>query len=683
MAVQNSRKRLAALALAVAVPAAWVTPAAAAEPIGSGVTPTYDEAYYATLDYYGNLMEGSVVKSYALNGQDTITDYGVYDEVVNLTDGTRPDTEGDSTAFQFGKDAPDHFYFEGKTAAPFEALPWSLTVHYTLNGVPTEAQDLAGQQGVVEILLDIVPNQNTSDYARYNYTLEAAAMFNQDDILSLEAPGAQVQLVGNLRTVLFMALPGEECHYTIRVGSNDFSFGGMTFLMVPATLAQLDEVAEIGQRKDDIEDDYHALSGSLDGLLDAMGNMQSGLNASAAGLDQLNRARQTFSGGKDVLYNSADTAQEDLGQISKDLEPVAEQLETFSQTVTDSKTVMNGMTDTTVSLKTQLQDLEKTLKNLENGTGDVQDLLEDAADMSRSLDSLEDDLYDLEQTLTRVHNDHPGLSPIQPPDLPVQLPENVTQEIANLINGVNGQINSFNSLKNELSREGRNIADSTQTVVSDLSGLCRQLDDLTPMLSDAQDLSATLRQVSGKTQSILDSVDGLRTVLNTSEPTLQAGLQTVSGLSTTAIQTLENTQGAIGDVEDLLRRTGTDLDAGTAQSLSGISSVLRQTSKVMGETRGVKNAKNALTGIVEDTWEEFTGDKNNLLLMDANAKPVSLTDQRNPTPSSVQVLIRTQEITVDETKAEETEPESESTTFFGRIAQMFRDFGHAIAGIFQ
>ena len=86
MAEHNSRIRLAALALAAAMPAAWITPAAAAEPIGNGVTSTYDEAYYATLDYYGNLMEGSVVKSYALNGQETITDYGVYDEVVNLTD---------------------------------------------------------------------------------------------------------------------------------------------------------------------------------------------------------------------------------------------------------------------------------------------------------------------------------------------------------------------------------------------------------------------------------------------------------------------------------------------------------------------------------------------------------------------------------------------------------------------
>ena len=37
---------------------------------------------------------------------------------------------------------------------------------------------------------------------------------------------------------------------------------------------------------------------------------------------------------------------------------------------------------------------------------------------------------------------------------------------------------------------------------------------------------------------------------------------------------------------------------------------------------------------------------NNLLLMDATADAVSLTDSRNPAPESIQVLIRTQEITV-------------------------------------
>lgn len=87
-------KRLLSSALAILLAAACIVPAAAAEPIGDGVTPTYDEAYYATLDYYGNLLDGSVVKSYTLNGATSLTDYGTYDEVVNLTDGTTPAVAG-------------------------------------------------------------------------------------------------------------------------------------------------------------------------------------------------------------------------------------------------------------------------------------------------------------------------------------------------------------------------------------------------------------------------------------------------------------------------------------------------------------------------------------------------------------------------------------------------------------
>ncbi len=261
-------RRLAAAALAALLTAGSTLPAAAAEPMGSGVAPTCDEAYYATLDYYGNLLNGSVVKSYILNGATSLTDYGTYDEVVNLTDGTAPAVEGNATTFAFGsQNAPSHFYFEGKTTAPFEALPWTLSVTYTLNGVATRAEDLAGKTGVVEIRVDAIPNEAASEYARNNYTLEAMAVFNQDDILSLEAPGAQVQLIGNLRAVLFVALPGEEQHFVIRVGCEDFAFDGMTFLMVPATLGQLEEIAKLSQRKDDLESDYHKLSGSLDTLL--------------------------------------------------------------------------------------------------------------------------------------------------------------------------------------------------------------------------------------------------------------------------------------------------------------------------------------------------------------------------------------------------------------------------------
>ena len=119
-------------------------PAAA---IGDGVTATYDEAYYAMTDYYGNLTDGSVVKSYRTNGISTLTDYGDYDEVINLTDGTEPTRTDGKTVFQLDEsNLPGTFYFEGKTAKPFEQLPWTLSVSYTLNGVPTKAEDLAGKK---------------------------------------------------------------------------------------------------------------------------------------------------------------------------------------------------------------------------------------------------------------------------------------------------------------------------------------------------------------------------------------------------------------------------------------------------------------------------------------------------------------------------------------------------------
>ena len=229
----------------------------------------------------------------------------------------------------------------------------------------------------------------------------------------------------------------------------------------------------------------------------------------------------------------------------------------------------------------------------------------------------------------------------------------------------------------------KHASNAAGDVAGDLAKLCGQLDELVKLVDGATDLSAALRQASGKIQAILDDADALRQVLNAYEPVLQEGLRNLGSLSTTAAATVTDTETLLGNAEDLLKTTGVQLDAGTQQSLSGIAASLRQAAKAMGATSDVKRGKNALTGILEDSWQEYTGEKNNLLLMDANAQPVSLTDPRNPAPASVQVLIRTQEIQVEEAAEEQTETEHKSSSFFGRIGQMFQDFGHAIASIFR
>ena len=949
-------------------------PAAA---IGDGVTATYDEAYYAMTDYYGNLTDGSVVKSYRTNGIATLTDYGDYDEIINLTDGTVPARNGGMTTFRLDEKAlPGTFYFEGKTTKPFQQLPWTISMSYTLNGVPTKAEDLAGQAGVVEIRLDIVPNERASEYARNNYTLEAMAIFNQDDILSLEAPGAQVQLIGNLRAVLFLGLPGEECHYTIRVGSDDFSFGGMTFLMVPATLSQLEEIAKLSERKDDLEENYNKLSGSIDSLLDAMTAMTGSLNASANGLEQLNKARGIFSDGKGVIYSGTDALREDLSNLADVLEPVEGQIEALSKTITDSKSTLRSMTNTVSDLKDDLKDVESALRDLEDGTGDVRkvfsalgslreslkklqkalggtvkdttDKIDESIDKNQNIGSVTvaqvkeahsayvadrqtyyvialkkqgksdaeatatasaavtalntyggtlegvkaardslvkqkegyeaqletaqdqlaalkaagaDDndsnvvlltkgIAKLEAGITKLetgiaslngvialeeayqakesmsfqtfcekvlgqsaavakqmndlwlvyasgkvkggdtpasggtlsgellHNDPedssekntssgdsapsgdhsdgssektPGGSGSEstdagsgtgdqvssgaqnppdssntdengsentgsgenngenngggsqkdstdapnPPDpenpgtetesdAPLPPSESVGGAVVDLISGgLDSAMAEIAKLQKSLAGVMNRLKDPTSQVISDLSALCGRIENLSSLLNSAEDLSAAIRHSSADLRDILDDVEDLQDILDDYEPVLQDTLKTVSSLSTSAIKTIRDTQGLISDTEALMKSTGATLDDGTKQTLEGLAAVLRSTAKTMGTAGQIKDAKTSICDIIENTWDEYTGDVNNLLLMDATAEAVSLTDSRNPAPQSIQVLIRTQEITVPDEDETETETAAAAqTTFWGRVAQMFKDFWSAITGLF-
>ena len=844
-------RRPAALALAVLTALSAAAPALAAEPIGDGVTPTYDEAYYATLDYYGNLTEGSVVKSYTLNGATSLTDYGAYDEVVNLTDGTAPETRDGATVFRFDKDsAPSHFYFEGKTAAPFEALPWTLAISYTLNGVPTRAEELAGKTGVVEITVDVVPNEAASEYARNNYTLEIMTMFNQDDILSLEAPGAQVQLIGNLRAVLFVALPGEEQHFTIRVGAEDFSFDGMTFMMVPATLAQLEEIAKLSQRKDDLEEDYNKLSGSLDTLLASFSDLGSSLRATADGLDELNEARDTISTGKDQIYADGDKVLEDLTKLNGSLNTLPGHLDGADDAVTDVTDAMSDLVDTSVGLQGELEDLDDCLRdlqqdvrNIRNGTGSMQSNLSklgtDLKRLQTSLEELKESIQlldiringgliselpksvqekikvqgkQLDQVLEQVQilenawaatagQDENGnlnttiayqqflaaalvvggaadsaeaaaelLTQAAQIDAavaqvkaayPTMTDEQALEYVAQQQQLTQDAVTKYTAAKQQMAvvesvytavcggtdkamtkadfftamlmlsditaltgeqKTQENIAAilakkatyaQTGKLLSELNGdhdltrLTGLLENLSNLLEHmgsggiGGDLSSLLgktdttlgdlnvtagvgRDIIDRLDAVLDDLEDLDDTINDHVPGLRQTLQDTRTLVDDMVTTIDDTHGFLTSFRSLAKTSGQQLDEGTKKSLENLAETLRKTARSTDAVGDVKTAKDAVSEIIEDTWHEYTGDVNNLLLMDATAEPVSLTSEQNGAPQSIQILIRSQEIKEDsgDTETEDAEAAA-NTTFWGRVAQMFRDLWSAVTGIFQ
>lgn len=443
------KKRIASCALALLLALGCALPAGAYQ-----VPASYDETYYATLDYYGAVTEASVVKSYLLNGQTSVTDYGDYDQVVNLTDGSDPVRSGDKLVFT-PADGREKFYFEGKTQKPFDELPWTVAVSYKLNGAPAQAETLAGQTGLVEILVDVLPNPKAPEYTRTNLVLTVATAFNDDDITSLEAPGAEVQLLGNLRTVLFAVLPGQEQHFAIRVGSQSFESAGLVLLAVPATLQQVEQVADLRQAKEDAQDSLDAMDASLDVILDTLEGMSGSLNTAASGLDQLNAARGTVSARKDDIYaaadglddleaaraqlsagretvsQSADAALESLTALSAALAALDPYSAVATQAVDDLNAALNGLNDATQDLTLHLASARSLVVKLQKDTKNLSELLSDAegynkrakeisADLAAILDDadistaeLRRDLDELERSLRLVK----GLSPITTADL--------------------------------------------------------------------------------------------------------------------------------------------------------------------------------------------------------------------------------------------------------------------------
>ena len=99
--IRPAARRLSACGLALLTALSAALPAGAAE-----LSPMRDETYYATLDYYGGLMDSSVVKSIRTFGSPAISDYGVYDEIINLTDSREAAVSGDQVSFDLTGNVP-------------------------------------------------------------------------------------------------------------------------------------------------------------------------------------------------------------------------------------------------------------------------------------------------------------------------------------------------------------------------------------------------------------------------------------------------------------------------------------------------------------------------------------------------------------------------------------------------
>lgn len=623
------RLTAAVLALSMLVPMS----AFAAESQNDGTVPvTYDESLYVTMDYYGNPKNTSIVKGVDLNGNKTFTDYGVYKKVQNMSGYDKPSISADHITWDLKDYDKSRMYFEctPEDGAPV-ALPWNFKVSYKLNGVPTKAEELAGASGLVEIVAECEANDGVNDYLKNNVLLELVTLVDTESILSVEAEGAQTQALGKYKAIIFAALPGESITFKIRIGSDSFSSLGLIMMMEPATLSQLEQLKELRAAKDTIGDAPAVLLDGMSSMLRGVTGVTDGLSGAAEGIDSFKKAYanvKDYSG--DIIASSAQTV-ESLSELSRNLSAMMPYIDSTSR---------------------QLETLKKVLDELKNKlNGDPaqatgEQLAVALADSGADLQAARASLSDMESEAGKL-------------------------------------VSLAQTLRTNLEKAALPAADD--------SGLGGVLEDLQKAIQNLNTVLELIAQQKEAIEKILGTLEDLSDLLK--DPALIASVEELvdnlskalgyaSAAGEQLVKLTDSSASLLGSVTDAVTSSSSDLNNGVNKVLDGLTSAAGSGPDISSAASQLQDVGGTLQNAIDKVLNQFT-EGNNLLNIDASAKRQSFTSEKNPSPSSLQVVLRTESIGLELMKEADTSKEETPQTPWGRIKLVFEKILRAIRSLFE
>lgn len=322
-----------------------------------------DETMYVNLDYYGRETQINVVKGCSTNGVTNYTDYGEYDKVVNMSDKTEPAVGDGTVAWQLPAENK-RFYFQCTMPKNSVQLPWTFDVSYKLNGKQVDAEKLAGASGLIEINIKAEPNKGARAYYKNNMMLSVVVPVDMAKCYSVEAPGSQLQSMGNNTVALFAALPGEEGDYTVRIGTDSYESVGVIMMMVPGTVDALNNIKDLKEAKDTWREDGDKMYDSMNELLRTMESMKTEVTRVKGGLGSLENARAAANANRKQIENLSTQALSEMQSVTDQTVVLIPYLETAKQAVLDINDNVNAIYNTMEGTQDELDTLYDRLGSL-------------------------------------------------------------------------------------------------------------------------------------------------------------------------------------------------------------------------------------------------------------------------------------------------------------------------------
>ena len=285
-----------------------------------------EEVVYAKLDPSGQVQRLYTVNHFGGTAGRTITDYGDYTAVRNMTT-TDPIAYADGAA-TLTPSADGDLYYEG-TMDPSTPLPWLIQIHYILDGTEIDPAALAGRSGALIIRINVQPNPACQGEWFDQYALQTTVTLDTASASNIRAAGGTIASVGSQRQIIFTLLPGQTSEVEVAADVTNFSMPAITLNGIQLQLK--------------LDIDGVALTNRLSQLTTGTGQLDEGAAALSAGIAALEQGLTLLTDQNALLTGGSAAVNSALLQLQSALSGISASNDQLTMLLEASKQIGSGI----------------------------------------------------------------------------------------------------------------------------------------------------------------------------------------------------------------------------------------------------------------------------------------------------------------------------------------------------
>ena len=485
--------------------------------------------------------------------------------------------------------------------------------------------------------------------------------------------------------------------------------------MTPATLSSLDIISDLKDVKDRLSDSGDSLYSGLSSMLDTMQSMQGGMDTMSSGISGINAVRQQLIKDRGTIDPKTDAALTALEKLTGESDSLIPELNDTKETLVKLNATTNSILNTLEesgdditeyqtllqNVRTSLNNLESLMDDLDDKTGSewlyISELQSDIKALKGNLSDIQGDMKTLNDRIKALENMNDSVGSALTNILQLLVKNQVIDEttaatFGKLISDISDKCSDLTSSMKSLTSTISGTADSLSGFLDTSDSILDNLDDICDVLDDykglGQDFTAEGKKLTelanttlGRVNQQIAEIPALTESLNQLTSITSSSVDKGTELLDTTTKTLTASYQLLDSVNSTLRSVRSDADASTQTMIDGLLDVLDKASRSNSSDK-LQNATDDIHDAIDDAKTDLEDDTN-ILNIDSSADLQSVTSSMNPTPSSLQFILRTQEISTDDDKDNGTsDQDAADEGVFARIINIFKKLATAIYGVF-